>query len=246
MASIRISANKVGEYWFDVEIAGARKRALMDTGFTGDAEVAVNRANWDKIKEALTEKGSGGQAMDFQGNPTTVEYGKGRVKFIGFDTEMEKLIVYAGGQEDLLGANFFHNFPNLEMTWSFRTKTITLTEIEEYSDDNEEQYPGNKEAEEAEKNMGENESFKQEFEQNKAFYQKAKNWILENHFGRYVIIGAGRLLDVQDTYDLAVEKANELKRKFLHVMVFKAEEEPFWGTIKFGMRSTWHIPKSGE
>ena len=155
---------------------------------------------------------------------TTVEYGKGRVKFIGFDTETEKLIVYAGGQEDLLGTNFFHNFPNLEMTWSFRTKTITLTEIEEYSDDNEEQYQGNKEVEKVEKNMGENESFKQEFEQNKAFYQEAKSWILENHFGRYVIIGAGRLLDVQDTYDLAIKKANELKRRLLHVMVFKAEE----------------------
>jgi len=74
MASIRISANKVGEYWFDVEIAGKRKRALMDTGFTGDAEVAVNKANWDKIKEALTEKGIGGQAMDFQRNPISLKF----------------------------------------------------------------------------------------------------------------------------------------------------------------------------
>lgn len=94
--------------------------------------------------------------------------------------------------------------------------------------------------------MEKNESFKQEFEQNKAFYQKAKNWIRKNHCGRYVIIGAGQLLDVQDTYDLALERANELKRKLLHVMVFKAEEEPFFGTIKFGMRSTYAHPGSNS
>jgi hypothetical protein len=87
--------------------------------------------------------------------------------------------------------------------------------------------------------MDKNESFKQEFEQNRAFYQKAKDCIRENYCGRYVIIGAGQLLDVQDTYDLAIEEANKLKRKLLHVMVFKAEEEPFLGTLKFGMRTTY-------
>ena len=92
--------------------------------------------------------------------------------------------------------------------------------------------------------MDENKSFKQEFEQNRAFYQKAKNFLCENYCGRYVIIGAGQLLDVQDTYDLAIEKANKLKRKLPHVMVFKAEEGPFFGTIKFGMRSAHAPPES--
>jgi hypothetical protein len=86
--------------------------------------------------------------------------------------------------------------------------------------------------------MDKNKSFKQEFEQNRAFYQKAKSLIRENYRGRYVIIGAGQLLDVQDTYDLAIEKANKLQRKLLHIMVFKAEDEPFFGTIKFRLRET--------
>ena len=70
MTTVRVTANGQGEYWFDVEIAGERKNALMDTGFTGDAEIAVNKANWDRIKDALREKGSGGQTTDYQGNPT--------------------------------------------------------------------------------------------------------------------------------------------------------------------------------
>ena len=92
--------------------------------------------------------------------------------------------------------------------------------------------------------MDKNKSFKQEFEQNRAFYQKAKDFLRENYCGRYVIIGAGQLLDVFDTYDLAIEKANKLQRKLLHVMVFKAEDEPFFGTIQFGLRSTHAHTKS--
>ena len=92
--------------------------------------------------------------------------------------------------------------------------------------------------------MGKKQAFEQEFEENKTFYQKAKNWIRGKYRGRYVIIGAGQLLDMQDTYDLAIKKANDFKRKFLHVMVFKAEEEPFFGTIKFGIRSTYAHPET--
>ena len=245
MASVRVTANEEGEYWFDVEIAGERKRALMDTGFTGDAEISVNRENWNKIKDTLKEKGSGGVAIDYQGNPTTVEYGKGKAKFIGFETEAEKLIVYVGSEDDLLGSNFFHNFPNLEMNWSFRTQTITLTELEGELDKQGEEKPGDKGEEELhKKKMGKKQAFEQEFEENKTFYQKAKNWIRWKYRGRYVIIGAGQLLDVQDTYDLAIKRANDFKRKFPHVMVFKAEEEPFFGTIKFGIRSTYAHPET--
>ena len=168
-----------------------RNHVLYSIGFTGDAEIAVNKANWDRIKDALREKGSGGQATDYQGNPTIVEYGKGTAKIVGFETEVEKLIIYAGSEDDLLGSNFFHNFPNLEMKWSFRDKTMTLTEISEDSADNEEQETGHKETEDSEEKMDKNKSFKREFEQNKAFYQEAKNFLRENFCGRYVIIGAG-------------------------------------------------------
>jgi predicted aspartyl protease len=152
MTTVRVTANGQGEYWFDVEVAGERKSALMDTGFTGAAEIAVNRANWDRIKDTLREKGSGGQAIDYQGNPTTVEYGKGTAKIVGFETEVEKLIIYAGSEDDLLGSNFFHNFPNLEMNRSFRDQTMTLTEISADWDDNGEQDTGHKETEEREAN----------------------------------------------------------------------------------------------
>ncbi len=57
--SITITADKNGEYWLDVVVAGERKKAQIDCGYTGTGgggACTVNEDNWKKIKDKLKKK----------------------------------------------------------------------------------------------------------------------------------------------------------------------------------------------
>jgi hypothetical protein len=77
-----------------------------------------------------------------------------------------------------------------------------------------------------------NKSFDEQLARNKLFYEKAKDWIAENYYERYVVIANGALLSVHDDYDSALERSASLKHRFAHRMVFKAGETPFFGKEK--------------
>ena len=75
--------------------------------------------------------------------------------------------------------------------------------------------------------------FDNQREENVKFYEKAKDWLVANYCGRYVVIASAELQGIEDTYDAALTKASTLKQRFSHVMVFKAGDVPFLGTERF-------------
>ena len=136
--SVTVRANEKGEYWLDVEVAGERTTAQIDSGYTGTGgggACTVTEQNWNKIADRLTNKGKAGESTDYKGDKITPEYGKGKIKIVGLDTEVEKFITFAGAAHDLLGTTFLHNLANVTVEWNLRDQIMTFTEMEKEGKD---------------------------------------------------------------------------------------------------------------
>jgi hypothetical protein len=228
--SITIKANDSGQYFLDIEVGGVKKTAKLDTGYTKankDSEggaLTVNKANWDKIKDKLTNKGSGGESTTASGEKRPNEGGKGKIKIPGLDVEVEKFITFAGLRNDLLGTTFLHNLGALDVTLTFdlRAQTITFTVPDKPQPPKE----GPKEVEEDIKTIEErNAAFDAERRVNRAFYERSSARLREQYAGQYVVIGNGELVGVRGTYDEAIAQATELRTALRHVLVFRADED---------------------
>jgi len=223
--SITVTANDKGEYWLDVEVAGQKKKAIIDTGFTGTGgggEVTVNKDNWDKIKDKLKNKQKSGKSQDYQGNEITPEHGKGTVKVTGLDTEVEKTILFSGAKDDLVGANFLHNLKDVTITWNLSDKKMTFTKA-----DKPEEEPKDKQR-----------RLDADLADNVAFYENAKPWIGEKYQGRYVVIAHGELVSVDDTYDQAIARSRDFESAGFATLVYRAGDELTFPESKFGVRTT--------
>jgi hypothetical protein len=75
----------------------------------------------------------------------------------------------------------------------------------------------------------------EQVKKNRGFYERSKEWIAEQYLGRYVIIADGEIKDARDGYAEAIERSVELEKIFLTSLVFKAGEEPFFGTEAHGL-----------
>jgi hypothetical protein len=227
--SITVAPNEKGEYFLDVEVAGERKKAQLDPGYTGTGgggACTVTEENFKKIKDKLKNKGKGGEATDYKGDKITPEYGKGKIKIVGLDTEVEKFITFSGSKTDLLGTTLVHNLMDeagLEILWKGKKMTFTVPEKK-------------KDKEEEKKKIEEKlKSFDEQLEKNKVFYEREKRRITERYAGRYVVIADGEIKDVCDSYDDAIERSAPFEETFFNVLVFKAGEEPFFGTEAHGL-----------
>lgn len=227
--SINIKANEKGEYWLDAEVAGERKKVLIDSGYTGTGGAGactVKEDNWKKIKDRLKEKGKSGESTDYKGDKITPEHGKGTIKIVGLDSEVEKLITFSGSKDDLFGTTFLHNLKDVVIEWNLKEQTMTFKEAE-------------KKKEEEKKRIEEHRrSFEEQLQKNKAFYERSKDRITEQYSGRYVVIADGEIKDARDSYDNAIERSLDFEKTFLNVLVFKAGEEPFFGTEAHGLRAS--------
>lgn len=223
--TVTVTSDGKGRYRVPIVVAGVAKKATLDTGYTGTGgggACSVNKDNWDKIKAKLTKKGKGGKSKDYKGKVVTTEYGKAKIKIDGLDTEVEKYISYSGGANDLIGITFIHNLgaAGISLAWDFKTRTMVFTEPEKEDEEEEDK----KKVEE------ENNSLEEELTQNRAFYEGRKEYIQDKFAGMYVVIAHGELIRVLDTYDQAIEVAEEIETEFPGVMVFRGDEEPYFGT----------------
>ena len=208
--STTITANKDGEFWIDLEVAGEKKKVKIDSGYNGT--IVVTKDNWNKIKDKLKEKGKSGEAETASGEKLTPEHGKGKVKVPSPDLEVEKIIEFAGTKRDLCGTEFIDNLP-VTITWSHKTMTFTVDE---------------KQKDELKKKS--DELFRQEMEQNKAFYEGAKHLLPLQYPNKYVVIGGGEVKSAFDSYDEAIERSVELELVFRSVLVFRTGETPYFGS----------------
>lgn len=224
--SVTVTANDKGEYWVDVEVAGEKKKAIFDTGYTGTGgggACNVDKGNWDKMKDKLKDKKSGGSSTDYKGEKTTRESGKGKVSIAGLDgAEAEKLISYSGGKDTLLGTTLFHNL-NIMVIWDTGARTMTF-QVKEKPKDEKPKDEKKRLEEELEEH---NRLFDEQRAANIAYWQEAKGWIKEKFAGRYVLIADGELKRDFSTYDEAIETFRDFQRKgFVHGFVFRGDSEP--------------------
>src|SRR5688500_11291736 len=89
-------------------------------------------------------------------------------------------------------------------------------------------------------------SFSEQLKKNKDFYERSKEWISERYGGRYIVIADGEIKDARDCYNEAIERSLELEKTFLNVLVFKADEEPFFGTEAHGLGASWGPAEGAE
>ncbi len=218
--SITLKPNKKNEYFLEIEVEGEKKKALLDTGMIGEdgsTGVYIDKKNFDKITPKLKNKGETVLGTDASGTPMVGKYGKGKVKVLGLDVEVEKFISTTPSMDKVIvGTVFLHNLKTVTMTFDLGSRIITFTTKED-----------EKKEEKKEGKMKKVE-FDQAFDENKMFYANSRDWIKKEYSGKYVIIGNGELLDARNTYDDAIALADKYRKDLPALIVFKAEEEPLF------------------